>query len=120
LIPFLLIAASILPHDTVLREHSAETELNVLYDEHGREVFTQSIFRNTDHSIRAWRLVKLTYQVPARDWLRGGYVATWMDGEQLRQVWCDNVQWTWTQWDRELVEREVLAKEKRRELRRAK
>lgn len=32
-----------------------------------------------------------------------GYVSTWLDGEQMRQIRCDSVQWTWTQYDRELA-----------------
>ena len=51
----------------------------------------------------------------------GGYVALWQDcgqgGEILRRVHSQSIRETWTQHDPELVEREYLPKERRKELR---
>jgi len=41
----------------------------------------------------------------------------WHDGEQLRNVHSRSIRETWTQYDPELVEREYLPKERRKELR---
>jgi hypothetical protein len=97
-------------------------EVNHFYDEEGRLVFDQTIFYDwspghSRYMVRAWRLVKNPAQLPIRDWRRGGYVAVWHDGEVLRQVRAQAVRETWTQYDPELVEREYLAKDERRELR---
>jgi hypothetical protein len=66
--------------------------------------------------VRAWRLVKNSQQLPQRDWLAGGYSSAWMDGELLRHVRAQSVRETWLQYDPELVERDYLPKERRREL----
>lgn len=104
------------PRDNTARDSVATIELNCFYDLDGRLVFEQAIFRDTDNSIRAWRLVKSPSQIPQRDWANGGYVATWVDGEVMRQVRCESVLRTYTQYDVELVERDVLPKEQRRDL----
>jgi hypothetical protein len=67
--------------------------------------------------VRAWRLVKNPAQLPQRDWKDGGYLAVWQDGEVLRHVHGQSMRETWTQYDPELIEREYLPKEQRRELR---
>jgi len=100
----------------VLRDSVADVELNSFFDGDGRLVFDQAIFRDHDGSVIAWRLVKLPSQIPVRDWANGGYVATWIDGEDLRRVRCESVQRTFTQYDPELLEREILPKEQRGEL----
>jgi hypothetical protein len=41
----------------------------------------------------------------------------WQDGEQIRHIRSKSIRETWTQYDPELVEREFLPKEKRKELR---
>ena len=41
----------------------------------------------------------------------------WQDGEQIRHIHSKSIRETWTQYDPELVEREYLPKERRRELR---
>ena len=96
-------------------------EYNHLYDEQGRHVLDQLIFYDWSRSesryqIRDWRLIKSKKQVPHRDERRGLYVATWYDGDSIRQVRAVSVRETWTQYDPELVEREFLPKEQRREL----
>jgi hypothetical protein len=127
----------------VARESVDLMELNHFYDEHGRLVFDQIIFydwmpyviteeievekvgihevikksEGYRYQVRAWRLVKNPNQIPNRDWRCGGYSAMWQDGEQLRFVISKSIRETWTQYDPELVEREYLPKEKRKELR---
>ena len=116
-----LLLLSVIPHDDVARESVDLMELNHFYDEHGRLVFDQVIFydwSNDDarYQVRAWRLVKNPAQIPQRDWKNGGYFALWYDGEVLRYVRSKSDRETWTQYDPELVEREYLPKEQRKEL----
>src|SRR5688572_4341741 len=66
--------------------------------------------------VRAWRLVKNPAQLPQRNWKDGSYTALWHDNEVLRKVQAKSMRESWTQYDPELVEREYLAKEKRKEL----
>jgi len=106
----------------VARESVDLIELNHFYDEHGRLVFDQVIFYDwslseSRYNVRAWRLVKNPSQLPQRDWASGGYSAMWQDGEQIRHIRSKSIRETWTQYDPELVEREFLPKEKRKELR---
>ena len=112
----------IVPQPTgVLREHCDCLEVNKLYDEHGREVFTQAIWIDVVDGIEqvvAWRLVKQPNQLPMRDWASGGYVCKWLDGETVREVRTNCVRETFLQYDPELIARETFPKEKRRELRR--
>jgi len=117
-----LIAFGIAPREDVARESVDLIELNHFYDEHGRLVFDQVIFydwspADARYNVRAWRLVKNPAQLPQRNWAGGGYSAMWQDGEQLRHIHSKSIRETWTQYDPELVEREYLPKEKRKELR---
>jgi hypothetical protein len=118
----LLIAAAILPvTDTVLRDACDLIEVNHFFDDQGRLVFDQAIFYDwsagdSRYNVRAWRLVKHSSQLPQREW-PSGYSALWQDGEVTRRVWLQAIRETFTQYDPELLEREVLPKEKRRELR---
>jgi len=110
------------PSEDVARERVDLMEVNHFYDEQGRLVFDQVIFYDwaPEHSrymVRAWRLVKNPSQLPERDWREGGYLAVWQDGEVLRRIRAESMRESWTQYDPELVEREYLPKERRRELR---
>ena len=116
------VAVGIAPREDVARESVDLIELNHFFDEHGRLVFDQVIFYDWSsadgrYNVRAWRLVKNPAQLPQRDWATGGYSAMWQDGEQLRHVQSRSIRETWTQYDPELVEREYLPKERRKELR---
>jgi hypothetical protein len=116
-----LVAFGIAPQEDVARESVDLIELNHFYDEHGRLVFDQVIFYDwssseSRYNVRAWRLVKNPSQLPQRDWSGGGYSAMWQDGEQIRHIRSKSIRETWTQYDPELVEREYLPKEKRKEL----
>jgi uncharacterized protein YodC (DUF2158 family) len=109
--------------DGVLRDRCDCVEVNHLFDENGREVFTQAIWIDLVDGIErivAWRLVKDRQPLPVRDWQGGGYLCRWSDGESVREVRTNCVRETWTQsYDPELAARELYPKEKRRELRRA-
>jgi len=114
----LLLAA--VPRD-IAREQCDLIEVNHFFDEHGRLVFDQIIFYDWSaddarYNVRSWRLVKSTSQLPQRDWSTGGYEATWQDGDLMRVVRAKQFSETWTQHDREIAERELLPKERRKEL----
>jgi hypothetical protein len=116
-----LLLLSILPAPGVAREAVELIELNHFYDEQGRLVFDQVIFYDWSrddarYMVRAWRLVKQPAQLPRREHASGGYVATWSDGKLLRVIRAPSFRETWTQYDPELVEREYLPKDRRREL----
>lgn len=109
------------PVDDVAVDRVDLVEVNHFYDEQGRLVFDQIIFYDWSaprgrYNVRAWRLLKTPAQIPHRQ--QGEYVAVWHDGEVLRKIRAASLRESWTQYDPELVEREFLPKEKRRELRR--
>lgn len=117
----ILLLLSIVPHEDVIRDSVDLMELNHFYDEQGRLVFDQIIFYDWDKEnerfqVRAWRMVKSPNQIPQRDWQNDGYKALWLDNEGLRLVISKSIRETWTQYDPELVEREFLPKERRRDL----
>jgi hypothetical protein len=110
------------PHEAVSRDRVDLVEVNHFYDDLGRHVFDQIIFydwspEHCRHLVRAWRMVKKPNQFPQRNWTDGSYTALWNDGEILREVRAATMRESWTQYDPELIEREILPKEKRRELR---
>lgn len=96
-------------------------EVNHVYDERGRAIFSQVIFydwssEESRYQVRAWRMLKKPTQVPHRDWQTKDFVAVWHDEGVLREVHADAMRESWTQYDPELAEREHLPKEHRREL----
>ena len=119
------VSLGIAPREDVARETVDLMEVNHFYDEHGKLVFDQVIFYDWSqddarYMVRAWRLVKNPAQLPQRDWKDGGYTSVWQDGELLRHVRGKSIRETWTQYDPELVERDFLPKERRKELRNVK
>lgn len=111
----------IVPLNATPRDRCDAVEVNHVYDGDGEPVFTQLIFwdfdsRESRYHVRAWRLVKCRSCLPERDWQRGGWVCAWQDGDTFREVRAASRQETWTQWDRELLERETMPKQWRREL----
>jgi hypothetical protein len=99
-------------------------EINHFFDEQGRLVFDQLIFYDwcavqNRYNVRDWRLLKSPAQIPVRNWKDRDFVAVWHDFKErdvLRKVVAKMMRETWTQYDPELVEREFLPQEKRREL----
>jgi hypothetical protein len=118
-----LLLLSILPRDHVVRESVDLIEHNRFYGEDCKLVFEQVIFYTWNrgrYDCVSWRLIKSPNQVPIRDWQGGGYTALWQDGEVLRQVRAPAIRESWTMHDPELVEREYLPKERRKELKTSK
>jgi len=124
---FVLCAAAfgLNPVDKAASDRVDLIEINHFFDEQGRLVFDQIIFydwSSTDsrYNVRDWRLLKTPAQVPLRNWRNNDFVAIWhdfKDRDVLRKVHARMLRETWTQYDPELVEREFLPQERRRELR---
>lgn len=96
-------------------------EVNHFHDEQGRLVFDQVIYYDwspvqSRYLVRAWRLLKTPAQLPQQEPNQRGFVAIWHDGDVLRRVHARVMRETWTQHDPELMAREYLPKEMRREL----
>jgi hypothetical protein len=118
---FVLAAAGVLPTEAAVVEKVDLIEVNHFYDEQGRPVFDQCVFydwtqERERYDVLAWRLIKTGDQYPQRNWGKGGYTAIWYDGEVLRHVNAAAFRETDTQHDVELVEREWMPKDMRREL----
>lgn len=116
-----LIAWGICPREDIAVETVDLIEVNHFHDDQGRLVFDQCIFYDWSpldgrYMVRAWRLVKHNSQLPRRDFANDGYVAIWQDADVVRKVRAESMRETWTQHDPELVEREYLPKERRRDL----
>jgi hypothetical protein len=118
----MLTATTYQPAENVTTDEVDLIEVNHFHDEHGRLVFDQVIFYDWStvdcrYQVCAWRLLKTPAQIPYRHWSREGFVTTWHDGDVLRRVCGKSFRETWTQFDPELVERDFLPKDRRRELR---
>lgn len=116
-----LIAWGVAPQEDVAIETVDLIEVNHFFDEEGRPVFDQCLFYDwspeaSRFMVRAWRLVRHPSQLPRRDWARDAHVAVWQDGPVLRKVRALSVRETFTKYDPELIEREFLPKERRRDL----
>lgn len=114
----LLLAAIVPQPGDMLRDVVDVIEVNHVYDDDGRPVFTQVIFWDwwmsaSRYHVRTWRMVKEAVQLPRRDHVHGGYVAQWLDGQTLRAVHALGIRETWTQYDVEMLERETLPVEQR-------
>ncbi len=117
----LLVLAALPTSRDVAVDHVDLIEINHFFDEKGKLVFDQVIFYDwspalSRYQVRAWRLFKSLGQYPVRNWERGDWSAVWHDGEILREVRGTAFRETWAQHDPELVERDNLPKEKRRDL----
>lgn len=96
-------------------------EVNRFYDENGKLVFDQVIFWDWkpiegEYHVAAWRLLKSEEQKPYRSPVCDCWETVWHDGDVLRRVRAPYVRETWTQFDPELANREMLKKEFRRDL----
>ena len=118
-----LIMLSIVPYQdpSIVTRTVDVVEHNSFYDDNGRLVFDQNIFYDWDpkagrHNVRAWRLVKAPEQVPVRASSGLLWITTWSDNDKTYRIYARGFNRTWTQYDPELLEREYLPKEKRREL----
>jgi hypothetical protein len=103
-------------------------EINHFYDENGTHVFNQMIFRewvpkDSRFQIIGWRLMKEDRggpsKIPQVKWNPNGektYVSIWNDGEFLRKIEAQSMTETWTQYDPEVLERNIFPKENRPDL----
>lgn len=111
-----IIVFCIVPQPTVVvSEAVLEIEVNHRYEQDGRLSFVQVLYREED-SIVDQRLLSSQSLVPARDWTNGGYVATWLDYDVMRQVRCKNLTQTWTQYEPRIQEGANFQKGRRKAL----
>lgn len=121
---FVCLVCGLTPAENSIHDEVDLVEINHFHDEKGRLVFDQIIFYDWcpvqhRYNVRDWRLLKSVGQIPLRDWRSGQFLAIWHDFKDknvLRTIRAGSVRESWTQYDPELVEREFLAQEKRREL----
>jgi hypothetical protein len=114
-----LVSAISKPH--TVRDRVDLVEVNHYHDDSGRHVFDQLIFYDWNATrkrfdVRAWRLIKRPSQLPRRDHAANIWRVIWHDGGVLRTVEAAAHRETWTQYDPELVNREYLPQEQRKDL----
>jgi len=107
------------PQEVVAVDIVDLVEINHQYDEQGNLVLDQIIWYDWDrakkkYEVRAWRLLKRPNQTPIKS--GNFWVAVWNDGPILRQVKSRQFRETWTQYDREIRERQSLTPNKRKPL----
>jgi hypothetical protein len=95
-------------------------EFNHLYNENADLIFDQVIFydwveADERFQVRAWRLVKQAGHAPVR-LPEGGFLSHFEENGAFYRVYAKARDESWTQYDPEVVEREYLPKEKRKEL----
>lgn len=116
----LLLLFSIVPQDIVVTDTFDKVEVNHFYDDQGRHVFDQVIWYDWDihnrHTVGAWRLVKNPGIIPTLNRKTNLYQSIFIDNGEIRKVIAKYIVESWTQHDVELVDREFLKKELRREL----
>jgi hypothetical protein len=116
-----LLLLSIVPRDDTVRESVDLIELNHTFNENGEPNLDQLIYYHWHRDrfeVIAWRMLRSPLMIPYRDHANGGYTAVWVDDrDTLRVVRSKDFRESWTQYDVELLERNVLPRELRRELR---
>ena len=111
-------------HQDILVDRVDLCEINHFYDDKGWLVFDQVIFYDWSpnkkrYQVVDWRLLKSSSQRPIKDWRNNEYVAVWHDPRErdvLRKTISLLFRETWTQYDPELLERDSLSLDDRREL----
>jgi len=105
-------------HDPSLKDNVEMIELNHLYDGQGKLVLDQWIFydwsgRLSQFVVVDWRRSKTDIFV-SKNWKTGEYNLTFFDGDYLRKIRSKIYRETWTQYDPELKNREIVPVEHRR------
>lgn len=111
------------PHGLSAEDSVDLIEINHFVNESGQVQLDQIIFYDWSPSqsryiVRAWRSLKTPAQFPMK-LAKGGYQAVWhdaRDGNVLRKVKAKSVIETWTTYDPETVNQELLDRNLRREL----
>ena len=121
-----LLIATMIPAENVVRDTVDVIELNHFYDkENLKHIFDQYIYWDFDtsrwfggqHHVVDWRLATGKKNMLPRRAVGGGFVQTFWDKDQLREVRSISLRETWTTYDPELAERARFPKEERRGLR---
>ncbi len=116
------------PEQEPIREQVDLIEVNRYYDELGKLILSQYIFYDWCSStgryqVRDWKLIKECPEKPENTHVlpqrrpNGELSIRIHDGDVRREITARFVRHTHTQYDPELLEREFLPKERRRELR---
>lgn len=116
-----LLLLSVVPvnDDLVFSEHFDRVEVNHHYDPNGKLLFDQVIWYNWNHTICRYevidyRMVKGNSLYPKYHSQKQQHISTFLEGEILREISADSYIETWTQYDPEFLERDILAKERRK------
>ena len=109
---WVLLLISIIPHDGVVRDECDFLEDNYFYDDNGNLVFEQYVFYTWNAAderldVRFWRMKKPDMPSYEYDFTTQQY--TWMfpDNEVIRKVSVKSMIESHTQYDVELVNREL-------------
>lgn len=117
-----LLLLAIVPYDPVIRDSAPAAEKNHFYDDNGNLVFTQLIVYDWPDAEYVWFWAMWNDgdrrpKVHATRDFEGGWRIRFDDGQNLREIWTSSFIETHTQYDKELLNRELLPKEQRRPLR---
>jgi hypothetical protein len=96
--------------------HVDRIELNHYHDAQCQPVFSQLIFytwssQRKRFDVNEWRLCKSESMVPVKQ--RGKYFMRWHDDGIMREVVTGSFRETWTQYDPETLERDMLPQDQR-------
>lgn len=94
--------------------HVEQIELNHFYDSTGKHVFDQYIIWQDGH-VRAWRIAK-PQDVPIRNHQSRTWQMLWPVKQHHIRIRTKSLVETFTQWDRELFDRQVLPPDQREPL----
>ena len=117
----LLALFSTITDENIQTQHIDVLELNHFYDENGRLVFDQYIFWEWDRftkrfQIKAWRLKKPNMPLDLKNKLIYVFEGNQRDKSKIKKIYFYSFRESWTQYDPELLEREFLSREGRKEL----
>jgi hypothetical protein len=119
-----LLLLSVLPREDAVRESVDLIEHNHVYNDNGDLHLEQMVYyewKGGRYEVLSWRLRKSPLMVPYRDHTNGGYTAVWVDDQSVtRVVRALAFRESHTMYDPELLERNRLPREFRRELKQAK
>jgi hypothetical protein len=112
MIPILLLLALTIPQPI----HVDRIELNHYHDANCEPVFSQLIFytwssQRKRYDVNEWRLKKCESMVPVKQ--RGKYFLRWHDDGIMREVVTGSFRETFTQYDPETLERDMLPQDQR-------
>jgi len=106
-------ALSLLPSDGTIHDRCDEIEINHYHGDDGRLIHTQVIFWDFDEHaqrqrVAAWRLWKNPARTPVRNQHTGEWELLWHDAKTntMRRVTAASYRRTWTQYDREMENRD--------------